>query len=235
MSAAVPTPSRPQAHRRAIIGDAAAIGIATGAYGISFGAIAVTAGLSIAKACALSLLMFTGASQFAFVTVLGGGGGAAAAITTALLLGSRNGLYGLRLAPLLQLRGVRRVVGAQLVIDESTALAVAQDDQRSTRLGFWSAGIAVYVCWNAGTAIGAFGASAIAAPEVLGLDAAVAAAFVALLAPRLRATGAWPVALTAAGVALALIPSASPGVAVLCAGAVAVAAGMRPQREVAKP
>ena len=103
---------------RPIVRDGLGIGIATGAYGLSFGALASAAGLSLPQACALSLLMFTGASQFAFVGLIGGG--AAAAVATALLLGSRNALYGLRLAPHLR----PRPLAAHLVIDESAAMAV---------------------------------------------------------------------------------------------------------------
>src|SRR3954452_11179238 len=121
---------------RQIVRDGILVGIATGAYGVSFGAIAVAAGLNVAQACALSALVFTGASQFALVGVVGAGGSALAGAATALLLGSRNALYGLRLAPLLGWRGWRRVVGAQLVIDESTAMSVTRDDAEDARAGF---------------------------------------------------------------------------------------------------
>ena len=131
------------------------------------------------QACALSLLMFTGASQFAFVGLIGGG--AAAAVATALLLGARNALYGLRLAPYLR----PRPLAAHFVIDESAAMAV-RDTPDDTRLGFWSAGLAVFVFWNVATLIGALAGNAISDPRALGLDAAAPAAFLALLAPRLK-------------------------------------------------
>ena len=94
--------------RRAIVREGLTVGIATGAYGISFGALSVAAGLSVLQTCALSLLVFTGASQFALVGVVASGGAALSGAVTALLLGLRNGLYGLRLAPLLRFTGVRR-------------------------------------------------------------------------------------------------------------------------------
>jgi predicted branched-subunit amino acid permease len=112
------------------------VGLATGAYGVSFGAVSVAAGLSVAQTCALSLLMFTGASQFALVGVLAAGGAPLSGALTALLLGTRNTLYGLRLAPLLQWSGWRRLLTAQLVIDESTAMSVARDSRAAARLGF---------------------------------------------------------------------------------------------------
>ena len=215
------------AERRRVLRTALGIGIATGAYGVSFGALSTTSGLTTTQTCALSVLVFTGASQFAFVGVLGAGGGAASGAATALLLGSRNTLYGLRLAPLLELRGLRRLIGAQLVIDESTAVAVGQGDARSARLGFWSAGLAVYVLWNTATLVGALAGDAIGDPRTYGLDAAVPAAFLALLAPRLRGREPWTVALAACLVALLAVPVVPVGAPVLLAALVAVAAGLR--------
>jgi predicted branched-subunit amino acid permease len=199
------------------------VGLATGAYGISFGALASAAGLSVPQAAALSLLMFTGASQFAFVAVAASPLSGAA---SAVLLGTRNALYGLRLSTLLA--GQPRVLAAQLVIDESTAMAVAnEDDSDLARTAFWWTGLGVYVCWNAATVLGALGADALSDPGVLGLDAAAPAAFVALLAPRLRGREPWAVALAAALVAVVATPLTPAGVPVLVAALVAVAAGVR--------
>lgn len=212
--------------RRAVLRDALGIGIATGAIGVSFGAIATAAGLTLFQACALSLLMFTGASQFALAGVLGAGGSALAAIATATMLGARNALYGLRLATLLRPNGARRLATAQLIIDESTAMAVVRDDPRSGRLGFYSTGLAVFVLWNLGTALGAVGAQALDDPGVLGLDAAGPAAFLALLAPRLRSREPLAIAAASAVVALLAVPHAPVGVPVLLAAIPAVIAGL---------
>ncbi len=210
--------------RRALLRDALGVGVATGAYGLSFGALSSGAGLSLAQTAALSLVMFSGASQFALVGIVAGGGGAATAAATAILLGTRNAFYGLRLASLLRVRGIRRLVAAQLVIDESTAMAVAQDDARLGRLAFWATGAAVFVLWNAATIAGALGAEALASPESLGLDAAAPAAFLALLAPRLRDGEAWAIAVASALAAVVLTPLLPAGMAVLAAalGAVAI-------------
>ena len=134
------------AHHRRITAQAWSIGIATGAYALSFGAISVASGLTPWQTQALSLLMFTGASQFALVGVLGAGGGAIAAILTAWLIGSRNGLYALSMAPILRVRGLRRLGAAQFTIDESTAMALAHPDPpRASRRAFWMTGLAIYV------------------------------------------------------------------------------------------
>lgn len=207
--------------RARTIRNAVAIGIATGTYGLSFGALSVTAGLSLPQTCALSILMFTGASQFAFVGVIVGGGSPFAGAAAAAMLGVRNGVHGLYLSRLLRLRGVRRLVGAHLVIDESAALSLAGRDRRMSRFGFWAAGTSVFVCWNLATLIGGFSTRALSDPEMFGLDAVAPAAFVALLAPRLRSRGSWSAVAVAAGVALAVVPVAPPGVPVLLA-AVAV-------------
>jgi predicted branched-subunit amino acid permease len=212
--------------RSRVLRSAVGVGVAVGTYGVAFGALAVSSGLTVAQALAMSTLTFTGASQFALVGVLGAGGSPVAGVATAWLLGSRNALYGLRLAPLLAIRRRRRrLLAAHLVIDESTAVAVAQDDDRAARLGFWATGSAVFVCWNAATVLGALGTEALGDPTTFGLDAAVGAAFLALLWPRLRDRGALPVALAGAGVALAATPLLPPGVPVLLAASIAVAVG----------
>ena len=177
--------------------------MAVGAYGLSFGAAAVTAGLSTLQACVLSLLLFTGASQFALVGVLGAGGSGIAAVASALLLGTRNTLYAVRLSSLVPVRGPRRLVAAQLTIDETTGMATAAPGGLAGT-AFWATGASVYVLWNLATLTGAVGAARLGDPGALGLDAAVPAAFLALLAPQLRTTGLRTAALAGA---LVVVPA----------------------------
>ncbi|WP_426244085.1 AzlC family ABC transporter permease [Nocardioides sp. LHG3406-4] len=213
------------ASRRGIIRDSLAVGLATGAYGISFGAISVASGLSVLQTCALSLLMFTGASQFALVGVVAAGGAPLSGTATALLLGTRNTLYGLRMAPLLRFRGVRRLAAAHVLIDESTAMSVTRDSTPAARLGFVTTGVSVLVLWNLATLAGAIAGNALGDPRRYGLDAAVGGAFLALLWPRLGDPSHRMVAVLAVAVALGLVPFAAAGVPVLAAGGVALLAG----------
>jgi predicted branched-subunit amino acid permease len=215
---------------RSIIRDGIAVGVATGAYGISFGAISVAAGLSVLQTCALSLLVFTGASQFALVGVVAAGGTPLSGAATGLLLGTRNTLYGLRLAPLLGWTGWRRATAAQLVIDESTAMSVTREDRAAARVGFLSTGLAVFTLWNLATLGGALAGEALGDPRTYGLDAAVGAAFLALLWPRLRDRRNQLTAVLAVALALALVPATPAGVPVLAAGLVALAVGLGTRR-----
>jgi 4-azaleucine resistance transporter AzlC len=202
---------------RSIVRDAVSIGLAVGVYAVSFGVLAVAAGMSAAQACVMSMLVFTGASQFAFVGVLAGGGGALAAMGPATVLAARNAAYGLSLAPILRGGLAHRALASQLVIDETTAMAQAQEDPAAARRAFFATGISVWVCWNAGTLLGAVLGSGLGDPRALGLDAMFPAAFLALLAPQLRRPGA-PVAAVAGGiVAVALLPFAPAGVPVISA------------------
>lgn len=207
------------------------VGFATGLYGVSFGALAVAAGLEVWQATALSLLMFTGGSQFAFVGIIGSGGLAAApaAIGTAAFLGFRNGLYGLQMSRVLGAKGLRRLAAAQLTIDESTAVGITQPEPPAQRLGFWHTGVAVYLFWNLSTAAGAFLGDALGDPKRYGLDAAAAAAFCALLWPRLRSRDAVAIAAVALVVAVALSPALPAGVPVLVAGLAAFLALVLPR------
>ena len=214
------------AQRRGILRDSLAVGLATGAYGVSFGAVSVASGLDLAQTCALSLLMFTGASQFALVGVVAAGGAPLSGAATALLLGTRNTLYGLRMAPLLSWRGWRRVGAAHLLIDESTAMSVSRPTTQTARLGFLGTGLSVFVLWNLATLLGALAGGAIGDPRTLGLDAAVGAAFLALLWPRLHDARNRVVAASAALVAVGLVPLTAAGVPVLAAAGVALLAGV---------
>lgn len=217
--------------RSGIIRDGLAVGVATGAYGIGFGAVAVSSGLSVAQTCVLSLLMFTGASQFALAGVVAAGGAPLSGAATALLLGTRNTLYGLRMAPLLKWQGWRRVAAAHLLIDESTAMSVNRGTTEGARLGFLTTGVSVFVLWNLATAVGAFAGEAVGDPRTFGLDAAVGAAFLALLWPRLKDPRNVLVGVLGAAVALSMVPLTAPGVPVLAAGGVAVLVGVLTERQ----
>lgn len=225
-----PDPPLTATARAAIVRDSWGVGVATGLYGISFGAISVAAGLSVWQTCVLSLLMFTGASQFAFVGVVAAGASPWSGAMAASLLGTRNTLYGLKLAPTLRLGGVRRLVGAHLVIDESTAMSVTRDSREAARVGFWHTGASIFLLWNLATLLGAVAGDLMGDPRTYGLDAAVGAAFLALLWPRLGSDGNRAVALAAAVVALLLVPFTGAGVPVLAAGGVALLAGLLPGR-----
>jgi predicted branched-subunit amino acid permease len=226
--------------RTATLRDGIGLGVAVGLYGAAFGAAADAAGLNLWQAVTLSALMFTGASQFALVGVLGAGGSALAAAGSALLLGTRNTVYGVRLVPLLRPRGVLRRLGtAQWVIDETTAMSLAAPDRALGRLAFLATGASIYLMWNLMTVVGWLGAAALTGAALAALDAVVPAAFLALLWPRLRknfpeAAVQRRVALGGAVVALALTPFVPPGVQVIAAVvAVALAGRPRPRQEVA--
>lgn len=202
------------------------VGLATGIYGISFGALGIAAGLDLWQTVALSLLLFTGGSQFAFIGIISAGGNPVTAVVTSTLLGIRNGLYGLQLARVLRLTGWRRAAAAHLTIDESTAVALAQEDPAVQRTGFWAGGLGVFTFWNLSTLIGAVVGNAIGDPRVWGLDAAAAAAFVGLIWPRLRdRTGQVTAALAAAIALIAFAPTPA-GIPVLLAALAAVVIGL---------
>ncbi len=205
---------------KAVVSTSLSVALATGLYGVSFGAIGVTAGLDVLSVMLLSLLMFSGASQFAFVGVVAAGGAPITAIASAWLMGVRNSFYALRLAPEFGPRGLMRFLQAQLTIDESNAVSAAQVGASDRKLGFWLTGVGVFVFWNLATLLGALGGNLIGSVEAWGLDAAAAAAFLGLLWPRLREN--LPLALAGAVVALASVPFLPAGLPILLAAAVAL-------------
>jgi predicted branched-subunit amino acid permease len=227
-------PELARQRRNEILRQSLSVGLASGAYGVSFGALSVAAGLDLWQTIALSALLFSGASQFAVVGIVAAGGSGAAAVATSTLLGVRNGLYGLQVSRLLGVSGLRRVAAAQLTIDESTAVAIAQPERSAQRVGFWGAGLAVFILWNLSTILGAVVGSALGDPKQYGLDAAAPAAFCALLWPRLKSGDTCAVAAASAVIALVVAPHAPAGIPVLVAALAAVAAGLLPTRNSGK-
>ena len=215
--------------RKEIVGNALSIGVAVAMYGVSFGALGTTTGLTIPQTMALSLLMFTGASQFTLVSTLASGGTALTAVVASWLMGTRNAAYSMRMTPILKTKGVGRLVAVQLTIDESTAMGLAQDETayegRASRLAFWATGLSVYLLWNLATFIGAVSVSAIGDPKAFGLDAAIAAGLFALVWPQIKSRIEITVALGGALIALTFTPFASPGIPVLAAALVAIIIG----------
>ncbi len=191
--------------------------MAVGLSGFAFGVTSAGSGLTVLQTCALSLLVFTGASQFALVGALAGGGNPFTAAAGAFFLGVRNAFYGLRLSQLLALPRAVRPFAAQWVIDETTAVALAQPTRRSVRIGFTVTGLSLYVLWNLTTLFGALGAEAIGDTDAWGLDAAGPAVFLALLAPMLRTSLDRAVAGLAVLLGLGLLPVLPAGVPVLAA------------------
>jgi predicted branched-subunit amino acid permease len=199
------------------------VGLATGLYGISFGALSVAAGLDFWQTMALSLLMFSGGSQFAFVGVIASGGGVLAAVLSSWMLGVRNGFYAIRLAPIMSLPVLIKPVAAQLTIDESNAVSLSQEpDVSKQRQGFWLTGIAVFVFWNLLTACGALLGSMIGDPSDWGLDAAAGAAFLGLIWPSLTKSKLLVLAVISAFTATMLSAFVPAGAPVLLTAFVAV-------------
>ena len=217
---------------RATVTQSLSVSFTVGLYGVAFGAASIAAGFSLLQTCLLSLLTFSGASQFAVVGVIGAGGSAFSAITTASLLGIRNMLYAMRMAPILKVRGFTKIIAAEVTIDESTGVAIGQENLGADAMkhGFWLTGIGVYIFWNFFTVLGALGAQAMGNPSSWGLDAAVPAAFLGLVWPRL--IGNFERALAASSLILAVVlsPILGAGLPIISTALLAVAFGWKARR-----
>jgi 4-azaleucine resistance transporter AzlC len=187
------------------------------AFGVSFGVLSQAAGFGAAASIVMSLTTFAGSAQFATVSVLNAGGTVAAAIVAAILLNARYGPMALSAAGAFRGGWLRRLVEAQLLVDESWALA--QRGGRFDRRVLIGAGLALYAGWSGGTAIGVVAGDSLADPATLGLDAAFPALFLALLAPLAIGRAGLAAALLGAGIALALTPITPAGIPVIAATA----------------
>ena len=209
---------------RATLSKSLSVSLAVGAYGTAFGAAAVAAGFSVLQACLLSLLTFTGASQFAVIGVLGAGGGALSGVATASLLGLRNSIYSMIAKPIIKVSGFKKLIATQITIDESIAVSLAEEVRGSDamRHGFWLTGGGVFLFWNLFTLLGALGAQAIGDPAAWGLDAAVPAAFLGLVWPRLKSHRDYLLAFSAVALALLLTPLVSAGLPIIATALLAI-------------
>lgn len=208
--------------------DSLSVSLTVGAYGIAFGAASVANGFSVLQSCLLSLLTFSGASQFAVIGVLGAGGSALSGIATASLLGIRNGLYGVIMAPRLRVKGIKRIVAAHLTIDESTAVALGAEKRGpdDMRHGFWLTGFGVFTFWNLFTLAGALGAQSMGDMRAWGLDSAVPAAFLGLVWPRLENNRDRALAIGSVIFALAMTPILPAGLPIIATAFIAIAIGL---------
>lgn len=218
---------------RDVVRASVVIGVASGIYAVSFGVLSVSAGASVLQTCLLSLLVFTGASQFSAVSVISAGGSVASAVSGGLLLAARNGVYGLALSPSIKGSLARRMLAAQFVIDETTAMTSAAPDQRSKDWAFWSCAVMLFACWNLGTLVGALAGSSID-PETFGLDAAFPVVFVAMVAPHLATRSGRRAALMGAAVTIVLTPFLPIGLPILLSS-VGVFVGLLPRDDAGMP
>ena len=217
-------------HARRFISASLMIGVAFIIFGLSFGVLAVSAGASVLQSCAMSLLIFTGASQMSAVSVIATGGSPASAFGGAVLLAGRNAVYGLAMAPVLRGGSLpSRLLGAQWVIDETTAVVSAETDPATRRTAFWISGAILYACWNLGTLLGALLGSSIN-PSDFGLDVAFPVMFTAMVASHLRTKQGRRAAIFGAIAAVALAPSMPVGLPILVS-AFGMLFGLAPQSQ----
>lgn len=201
---------------RGLLRDVALVCLADGVVGLSYGAISVGGGFQLWVPVVLSLLVFAGASQFLFVGIVAAGGSPVAALIAGLLVNTRHVAFGLALSDVLG-KGWQRVVASHLLIDETTAFALGQDEYRRRRAAYWACGIGIFVSWNLGVLLGAAAGSVITDTDAFGLDAAFPAVLLALVLPSLRDRSTRTAALVGVGVALAATPFLPAGLPVLLA------------------
>lgn len=202
---------------RSAVGTGLSVAGAVSLYGISFGALSTASGLDFWQTQVLSLFMFSGGSQFAVIGLVATGAPGLSAIAAAGLLGIRNGLYAVRMSAVVGPGFAKRLLAGHWTIDESTAVAIAQEKPDAQRTGFWVTGGAIYLGWNATTALGALIGDALGDVRAYGLDAAAAAAFVGLLWPRLHSRQPVAIAVAAAVVTAFAVPTLPAGVPIIVA------------------
>lgn len=194
--------------------DIALVCAADALVGLSFGAISVSGGLPAWLPVALSVLVFAGGAQFAAVGAVLAGGGAASGVVAGLILNARLLPFGVAVADVLGSRWPARLLGAHLVVDESVAFTIRQDDPDRRRAAFWLTGASLFVVWNLAVVGGALAGRVLRDTDAIGLDAAFPAVLLALVLPTLTDRSRRP-ALLGAVLAVAATTVLPPGLPVL--------------------
>lgn len=210
--------------------DVALVCLADAIVGVSFGAITVSSGLPVWLPMMLSVAVFAGAAQFMFVGLVASGGNPIAAAVTGLLVNVRHVPFGFAVGDLLGEGWARRVAGSHLMVDETVAFALGQRDPERRRAVYWACGISLFVCWNLGVMIGAFGGTVVNDTDAFGMDAAFPAVLLALVLPSLRDAATRRASLVGVVIALATAPFLPAGLPVLLA-LLGLAAGLTGRRE----
>ncbi|WP_207836046.1 AzlC family ABC transporter permease [Williamsia soli] len=197
--------------------DIALVCAAISVVGLSFGAIAVSSGLPLWVPLVMSIVVFAGASQFAFVAIVAAGGGIVAAVSAGLLANARHILFGFSLGDVFGTSLASRLVGSHLMVDESVAFTLSQTSSHERRSVYWLCGGGLFVSWNLGVLVGALGGTLVSDTDAFGLDAAFPAVLLALILPSLAERATRRAAVVGAVIAVAVSPLLPAGVPILLA------------------
>jgi 4-azaleucine resistance transporter AzlC len=221
--------------RRAAIVEGWPIFVTAVVVGIAFGLTARQSGLSIVETSATSIIVFAGAAQFVMVDLLRTGTPVPLIVLTVLLLNARHLLMAAALRPFVQVASLPRRFGlAYVLTDEAFAMGIGWFRRGHRDLAYYAVFSTVLWCsWNVGTLLGAIFGAGIEDPQRFGIDFAITAVFVAIVAIGVRHRVDVAVALAAALVAAALRLAGASAVAVVVAGALAplVAFAIREERQ----
>jgi predicted branched-subunit amino acid permease len=191
------------------------------ALGISFGVLARPVMGPVAP-IVMSICVFSGAAQFAALSVLVAGGGAVAAIAAGMLMNARWLPMGFAVGPSLPGGALARALQGQAIVDASFVISSRGDGtfDRGLLIG---ATLPQGASWVTGTVIGVLAGPVLGDPQQLGLDAVFVAFYLALVVEEASHSRlAIASAIGGAAIALALMPFAPPGVPIIVASLAAL-------------
>jgi 4-azaleucine resistance transporter AzlC len=207
-------------------------------FGMIYGTLAITAGLPVAAAQAMSAIVFAGSAQFVATQLLAAGTPPIVLLLTIFIVNLRHALYSASVAPYVERLPRRwRWLLAYLLTDEAYAVAIMRYQQAGSRPEpappaaqpdrrhwyFLGAGLALWSVWQASTAAGIFLAAQM--PPGWSLDFTLPLTFIALVIPALvdRPTVA---AALVAGLVSVLGAGLPYKLGLICAAAAGIAAGV---------
>lgn len=178
-------------------------------FGIIFGAVAVTGGLSPAATAAMSAFVFAGSAQFAAAGLVAGGAGLVIIVLTTFVINLRHAFYGVTLAAGVRHLPQRWLLPLGFLLTDETFLVASERYRRPDASPYkhWyylGSAVFMYLNWQLCTLIGLVAGQSIPNPAAWGLDFALPVTFIGMLVPAMRSRPVFVCVLVAGAGALLL-------------------------------
>ncbi|MBW8012171.1 MAG: AzlC family ABC transporter permease [Chloroflexi bacterium] len=188
-----PTPIQPNRKSEFWAGVRATLPLVVGAipFGLIFGAVAVTSGITPAGTSAMSAIVFAGSSQFIAAGLVASGASTAIIVVTTLVVNLRHALYAATLAPHMKHLPQRWLLPLGFWLTDESFLVTANRFDQADKSPFkhWfflGSAIFMYSNWQIVTFIGIIAGQAIPDPRSWGLDFAMIVTFIGMLVPLVK-------------------------------------------------
>ncbi len=201
--------------------DAAPLALGVFIYGIGFGLVAAQVRFTLAQSLAMGVTVYSGSAQLAAASLISSGHATLTALAaTILLINARYLMFGAALQPWLSATTPPRALASLLMVGDANWLMTMRNIEvgEQDRAYLAGTGLPMLGGWLAGITAGFLSGSVISDPRVLGADLMLPAFAAAMMAGMMKTRAAAVPAVVGAATAVAVLPLAGPGWAIIAAG-----------------